>query len=77
MKKDKIDDFLEELKNSIYFEDIGIHKIVDNKYIKPIWKSENNITNNKWRNFHQSNKQYIYQDDYLKQLVDNKESILS
>lgn len=70
-----LDELFKELEEVIYYEDVGIHKIVDNSYIKPYYKQLTDISFEEWSKYHASKMLKIVDDMYLSEMMNTKKPL--
>lgn len=73
--RETLDKMFIELKDVIYYEDIGVHKIVDQSYIKPYYKQLTDISFEEWNKYHASKMLKITEDIYLSEMMETKNSL--
>ncbi|AOR24607.1 hypothetical protein [Clostridium taeniosporum] len=73
--RELLDNLFKELKDVIYYEDVGIHKIIDDSYIKPYYKQLTDISFEKWSKYHASKMLKIVDDMYLSEMMNTKKSL--
>ena len=73
--RETLDKMFMELKDVIYYEDIGVHKIVDQSYIKPYYKQLTDISFEEWKKYHASKMLKITEDIYLSEMMETKDSL--
>lgn len=71
----KLNEMAELLKETVYFESVGIHEIVDDEYIRPIWKDKCELSFEEWSKLHAQHKQKVDDDKYLTKTVRDKQAV--
>ncbi|MBN1049939.1 hypothetical protein [Clostridium botulinum] len=73
--RELLDDLFKELRDVIYYEDVGIHKIVDDSYINPYYKQLTDISFEEWSKYHASKMLKIVDDMYLSEMMNTKKPL--
>lgn len=71
----KITKYRKELSKCISQDSFGIHKIVKEEYLKPVWMDGKVISVSDWTSFHKNNIQMVEGNKYLTSIVKNKAAI--